>query len=119
MSVRYRQAVAASAKRQEHAQRLSSQIYHAQRDYNLGRAMSFQVQRGALRIVDPHTGKVLDAAKLRLVEAFENKTSLKKLEKLLNTRRVPSVPYAGSAAAVPEGVEMQILRSNKYKGRGN
>ena len=109
MSVRYHQAVAASRKREQNTQRLGDQIYQAQRDYNLGRAFSFQVRRGALQIVDPKANEIFDATKLRLVESFESGESQKKLEKLLRTRSVPSDPYVGAAAEISKSVKLRNL----------
>ena len=71
-TAKYREAVEASVKREADSQRLVSQIYHAQKEYSLGRAMAFQVRRGVLTLVDPQTDVVSDARNLRLVEAFES-----------------------------------------------
>ena len=78
---KYKNAVAASAKRQEGSQRLSSQIFAAQRDYNLGRVLAFQARRGALKLLDGDV--VLDAEKLKLVENYESRVSFQKLNELV------------------------------------
>jgi hypothetical protein len=63
---RYKQSVDASTKRQAASQRLSSQIYQAQKTYNLGRALSFRILRATQQFDE------LDDMEKQLVEAFDS-----------------------------------------------
>ena len=82
-----------SAERQVKTQRLGSSIYHAQKAYSRGRAMTFQIFRDGLQF------DTLDGMQQQLVGDFHGNASLKKLTQLMKARSdtSPCEPYAGTA----------------------
>ena len=79
----YLEAVKSSQKNQKCQMRLSQELWWAQYYYTRGRSLATKVQDGMLNYFE------LNSEDQNLVEAFENRQSAKKLDRLLEQKRAP------------------------------